>query len=489
MNNTILKTLPLPAVIVLILALIFNLSSCQNGAAVTKPETSGQTGSETAETETTEIPDNLPERDFGEYNFRVYIRDQEHYNTDFYAESETGDLINDAVFARNRKIEERFNTRISIIFYPVSENPAAQKSILAGDDVYDIMAMHGAYAFQIGQQKLALDWFADMPYVDFTAPWWSQDMAKNLSAFGKLYCTTGDISYLGLESTGCMLFNKDLFDNLGVEYPYKDVLDGKWTLDKFSSIVKTSFADLNGDGVMAPGDDRYGADIFNQWSYPITVFYCGGDRVITINSDGIPELTVYNERTVDIFNKFFSLIDSGGAYVRPDLGSGEFAADTPFRAGRALILTTIMSDVIRHRDLEYEIGVLPFPKYDENTPKHYANPDAGQNVLVVPITVPDAEPTSVITEALAAESYRSVTPALYEVSLKTKYSRDNESELMLDFIKAGIIYDYGYFDSAVAWELAYIGRNLYALNDRNFTSFYEKRADRVRANIEKLSDN
>ena len=443
----------------------------------------------TETTETTEIPDNLPEMDFGGYDFRIYIRDQEHYNTDFHAESETGDLINDAVYTRNKKVEERFNISIDTIFYPLNDNlTSVSKSILAGDDAYDVIAMHGAYAFAFGAE-IAIDWFSNMPYINFDAPWWPEDIVKNLSAFGKLYCTTGDISYLGLNSSGCMMFNKDLFKNLGIDYPYEDVLNGKWTTDKFMSIVKSGMLDLDGDGVMSPSSDRYGVDIFNEWGYPITVFYSGGDRVITINADGTPELTVYNERTSNIFDKFFDLINSGGAYVRPTGGGGEFIENTSFKSGRALILATVVSDIIRHRDLDYEVGVLPYPKYDENTPKYYANPDAGQNVLVIPKTVSDTEKISIIIEALAAESYRSVMPAFYEVSLKTKYSRDEESEAMLDYIRDGIIFDYGYFNSSVAGDLAYIGRNLYASKNPNFLSYYEKWAPKAEENIKKLSDN
>ena len=59
---------------------------------------------------------------------------------------------------------------------------------------------------------------------------------------------TGDISYLSLAETECMLFNKKLFDDLGEEYPYELVKSGKWTFDEFKRLVEAGTKDLNGDG-------------------------------------------------------------------------------------------------------------------------------------------------------------------------------------------------------------------------------------------------
>ena len=51
--------------------------------------------------------------------------------------------------------------------------------------------------------------------------------------------------------------------------------------------------------------------------------------------------------------------------------------------------------------------------------------------------------TGKIVEALSAESHKKLVPAYYEVSLKTKYSRDEESVRMLDLIFEGVVYDFG----------------------------------------------
>ena len=44
---------------------------------------------------------------------------------------------------------------------------------------------------------------------------------------------------------------------------------------------------------------------------------------------------------------------------------------------------------------------------------------------------------------MAAESYRLVSPALYEITLKTRYSADSEMAQMFDLIREGVTFNFG----------------------------------------------
>ena len=55
-------------------------------------------------------------------------------------------------------------------------------------------------------------------------------------------------------------------------------------------------------------------------------------------------------------------------------------------------------------------------------------------MFLVPKTAPDPERTSIILEAMASASSKIVIPAYYDVQLARKYSRDDESEAILDII-------------------------------------------------------
>ncbi|MCL2774558.1 MAG: hypothetical protein FWD71_14610 [Oscillospiraceae bacterium] len=480
-------------IIILLILSIFIASAVLYSCKDTKKNMSGNTNApEDSDVEATAEPavtENLPEEDFGGYNFRIYL--QQDSGKDLYVEEQDGDIIDDAVYKRNSLVEARFNINITPVYHENYDSNwnnrmDGAKSILAGDDAYDLMSFHGRIAFDYANKGLVVNWLTDMPYVDLTAPWWNQDVIQQCSFFGKLYGVTGDISYGGLDCTMCVLFNKNLFQTLDIAYPYNDVVNGTWTLDKFMSIVKSGSADLNGDGVMSPDKDRYGFDMGNLYNYPTTVLYCGGDRVITKDDSGNPVLSLYNERTVDIYNKLFTMTGTGGACIRGSKGWGNPDSIDIFQDGRALFVAGQMNRIIVYRAMTDEIGILPAPKYDESTPKYYALVEAHGGLLVVPNTAEDLERTSIITEALCAEGQRTIIPQYYETALKTKFARDDESSEMLDYIKDSAVYDYGYLNYTLTNPLSIPVESLLKTTTPNFTSFYDKNTAKVQSNIDNL---
>ena len=57
--------------------------------------------------------------------------------------------------------------------------------------------------------------------------------------------------------------------------------------------------------------------------------------------------------------------------------------------------------------------------------------------------IADAKMASAFIECFASEGYRQVTPAVFEISLKTRYVSDSLSGYMYDLIRANITYDVG----------------------------------------------
>lgn len=452
-----------------------------NGAVQTDSGTSGE--STAAETETY-ISDGLPEEDYEGYDFTLYLRSFEALQKDFAITEESGDIVEDAVYKRNLSVAERFN--INIIFnYDDSQeatyNTTAVQAILAGEDVNDVLALHGAFAFQHAKQGYLLDWIESLEYCDLEKPWWDADFAQNLAIAGRLFAMSGDISYLSVGSTFCLIFNKDMLDAVNTEYPYQSVKDGTWTFDELVSLSKLVSSDSNGDGSITPDMDTYGMAT-GSWNYPVSMFYMAGDRVITINSDGTPSLTVYSERTVDIIDKFMAYIDSANVFI--DALSPAYTGDI-FKEGRALFSGAGIGSLQGMRSFDMGLGIIPCPKYDEQTENYYSLVDAGASVFAVPVTSSDPERTSVILEALAAEGYRSVVPTFFEDALKLKYSRDDESVEMLELIRKTRFFDYGYFDATVSWDLSYIGRNA-VLAGGDLTSYYKARESGALTNLELL---
>jgi len=400
--------------------------------------------------------------DMDGYNFRILTRPG--MTQDQYVEEETGDIINDAVYRRNEIVKALFNIDITAIESSDSTGGDAVNSILAGDDQYDILLPHSRTAFQYAIQNTLVN-LNEVKTLDLTKEWWSKDIIDSCSINGHLYVLDGDFQTQGLNSAFTMFFNKRIFDELGLDYPYSLALNGEWTFDAFSRLVKQGSKDLNGDGLLKVADDQYGY-YTRDWYGPIQILYTGGQRIYSKNSKGIPTLTINSPKTVQIFSEFFSLANSEDVFV--GLDKMREAPENLFPAGRAMFADGGLGTAKSLRNMNDEFGILPFPKFTKDD--EYATVVNGHaSLLVMPITVPDYDKTGKIIEALCAVGSRDVIPAFYDVSLKTKFSRDYESEAMIDLIKESIIYDLGYV-SGGAFEST--GYHLSRQSNPDFASFY-----------------
>jgi len=408
-----------------------------------------------------EYTSDLEVADYDGYNFRILIRPGK--TTDQYLEEDSDDPVESAVYKRNKVVEQMYNIEISATESSGSAETDALTSILAGDDAYDIIFPHTGSAFVYAVQGALVN-LNEVSTIHMEKPWWSQDIIDSFNVNDNLYIIDGDISMHRLEYAMCMYFNKRIFDELGIEYPYELVEDGEWTFDEFEDIVKQGAKDLNGDGIMNPADDQYGY-VAHEWQTPVSIIYTGGQKIYDKNEEGIPELTLNSPKTVDIYDTFFDLCEHESSFIFFD---GMDIGGNPFPAGRAMISDGNLGNAKSFRNMEDSFGILPLPKYEYDD--DYATIVNGHaHVVVMPITVEDIEKTGAITEALCAIGSRDVLPAFYDVSLKTKYSRDTESEAMIDIIKDSIVYDIGYCSGGT---FQYIGQQLGKSVTHDFASMY-----------------
>lgn len=395
--------------------------------------------------------------DYEGYNFRILTR--KTMISDQYVEEETGDIISDAVFKRNETVKNLLNCNITATETSTSGGETeALNSILAGDDSYDLIFPHSRSSFQYAIQNTLIN-YNDVETIHLDKPWWSQDIIDSCNINGYLYVLDGDISTHRLNYAMMLYFNKTLFDELGFEYPYQKVLDGEWTFDEFAKLVKKGSKDLNGDGVMNPEDDQYGF-YTSDWQSPISILYTGGQRIYNKDAKGIPQLTLNTSKTVDIFSEYFDLIDSDDVFMRTENAGAsigqQYTGTDLFTDGRALFADGGLGGAKGKRAMNDDFGILPLPKFTEDD--EYATVVNGHaSLMLMPITVEDINRTGNITEALCALGSKIVIPEFYEVSLKTKFSRDSESEQMIDIIKDSIIYDLGYVSGGTFQS---IGRDL-----------------------------
>ena len=469
---------------ILFCAILISSCACGNGSSAddtAAPQTSGDTTSlpeETGEAEKLNLPDGL---NYGGYVFRILSRPSPRIE-EVYAEEENGENLNDAVYRRNMTVEDKLGIVFQVTQSSGDAETDALNPILAGEDAYDAVACFARASFDYASKGAALNWY-DIENIDLTKSWWSQSAAETLAINGKLYSMVGDISQATLSSSVGMVFNKKLFDDYQLKYPYELVDSGEWTVDVFADYAKNFSQDLNGDGEMNIKDDLFGYGS-NHWLGPIEALYCTGNRVITTNDEGYPELTLYNEKVVDMYDKHMSLILS-------ECGWNQLAGtdhQEAFCEGRVAMVDLGLAHLSRSyfRDATIEFGLVPWPKSDESVDKYYSFVDAGQTMWVIPVTNQDTARTGAVLETMAYYGQKMIIPAYYDVTLQNKYLRDERSVDMLDYIREGAIFDLGYYNNTqFGGGLANPGYDLVHNTTLTFTTLYNKNEQAVKTLIDK----
>ena len=426
------------------------------------------------------IDDELPEDDFEGYTFRVLT----YSTTKYEVEEEDGDIINDAVFARNRNVEDRYNIHIVAVTAPgIAElTTTARNSILANEDAYDIMVPHSITSVPTFiTEHLLLDW-NELPYVNFEKPWWNESIIKSTNIFGKQLIASGSYN-LSVAPAFCLLVNKNYIDNYNLEDIYDVVKDYRWTIDYMSEVTKNMTVDLNGDGVY-DGQDQFGFTLNND-NNTLNFMYGFNHHSVLIGDDGYPVPNMNNEKVQTMVEKLYSLVFDDNKTFLTTYALQTSDGYPMFRDGRVFIAAAGTDGGISFRDAEFDFGFIPFPMWDEAQQGYYTHIDAWQGVLAIPVTINDPEMISIIVEALSARSYKYLVPAYYDNALGIKYARDVETVEMLDIIYGGILYDFGYiFD---AWQGAtWTFPNMITQKTTDLASYYASRENAILANYERI---
>jgi hypothetical protein len=405
-----------------------------------------------------------------------------HYQSrEIGADEETGEIINDAVYKRNMLVEQALDVRIAA----VKSNAVmadAKRSIIAGAQDYDVVMPIVDEAVKGIQPGLFYN-LLSVPYLDLEKPWWDSRAVENLTIDDNCYFATGDISILDNECTMVIFFNKDIIRNNALDDPYQLVRDGKWTLDKQFEMSRGITNDVDGDGVLTVGEDMFGMHIASNT--PHSMFFGAGERIVSPNANGDFEITIYNERSVNIISKIFEIcLDPEGLTPRTK-GGNDYSIYIPnFGQGKILFTHLALIDMGFFRDAEIDFGILPYPKYDEQQQEYNNFISTVQvPVVAIPGNTADAERTGAVLESMAYESVDTLTYAYYDQTLNTRLIRDTESSDMLDIIFSTRVYDIGFMFN---WGGAgFLIQDMFMANSSDFVSRYEKIADSAQAAMEK----
>ena len=485
-----------------------NANADKNNAGTS--ENAGNNGSNPeAGQDSDDFSDDLDPADFKGANFRILYRNgcsrgnwaaYEVHKIEIATEEENGDVINDALYRRNQTVEDRFNVNIIGIAYPDSagagadENKVAayaKKCITSQTDEFDIMVGRSNVTAPLAAEGLFVDWNA-IPNINTNKPYWISDAMEAYTVSGRTYLAMNDIIFSGVVGEAAfMMFNKNLLAELGLESPYNMVEENRWTIDVLHDIVKNCYNDVNGDAIRDIGD-TYGFTS-DAWGSAYAWMWVGGAHVTAKDADGMPYYDLYTERNSNILDKVYNLFyNNVGSAIRSNKDTIKWGGPDQaylFSLGNALFLSERVGVLCtpEYRNAAFEFGVLPMPKYDDKQAKYLTMINEHASVIAVPKFNGDLEMTGKITEALASESRKQLVPAYYEVALKTKYSRDEESVKMLDLIFEGVVYDFGLLYALPTFDV-YQTLLLEGKDGSTFASFIEKNQPKAEKKLQDILD-
>ncbi|MBE6611082.1 MAG: extracellular solute-binding protein [Ruminococcaceae bacterium] len=419
------------------------LASC-GGTASTGGNTTASTGDTTTEAPETGLaasftPELKTSLGLEDYVVNVFLRDPSDMwsNPDIYMESETGDVLDDAVYKRNLYLEETYGFTIEAGYSAETSGSGLDTLVLSGDETYDIAFPSARMAATYAQKGVLLDLY-NLDYIDFDNSVWNKMFNDTLTFGGKLFFATGDITVNSYQSVRGFMFNKGLADKYKLDDPYTLVDSGKWTLDNFNKMCTAAAADLNGDSKMDI-TDQWGM-AWQDWMSGLIFYYGAGEMMVDMDKNHLPVVSVGDERSLEVFEGVKKMMADTDTYY---LGTDAEILEA-FQSGRSLFFAEALIHAASMRTSDVEFGILPVPKYDEKQ-ENYVNFADGWCIspVVVPNSVKSAERAGFIIEALAEASSQIVKPAYYDICLEGKYIRDEESSKMLDLIFGNFVLDNG----------------------------------------------
>ncbi|MCL1794921.1 MAG: extracellular solute-binding protein [Oscillospiraceae bacterium] len=439
-----------------------------------------------------EIKDSLPgDLDFGGQTLNLFTFAAG--NSDFYAESETGDLINDAKYKSIMSVEERLNMKVNFIRDEDDWNSAApftkiRANINAGDQPYDIIDTWGDKLATLSVDGLFMN-MHDVMHLDLSGPWWNKSVAKELTIGGKLYLAAGDANKSVYDMMACIFVNKKFMQDQALPNLYEVVFEGKWTLDYMNDLIKNLYFDLNGNGIADDGD-QYGIVHNNQGNSTDLVLTPSADAHFFKMVDGYPSLEPEHEKLIELVEKTYDrFYQNPGTLLMFPVESIENFVHNKFVNGETLLVDVSLGYAGGLRDMESDYGILPFPKLNERQDQYSSAVYIYAGLMAIPANCEKTELAGAFMEASAFDAYKNILPIYFDIVMNVKYARDEETSQMIDIIKNSANFR---FEQIYHYAIPTLECPMYTIlvqnKSRDFASWYEKYESKIAGEVDKFID-
>ncbi len=424
------------------------------------------------------LKDSLPEAaSLGVKLGMLYWSDVE--NPEFFVEEGTGGIVEAAINRRNAKVTSRLGVEIEYTGTPGNAKNRAGyinkiRTAFDSGNPYDIYA-----GYTMAMATAATNGFCanllDHDSLDFTAPWWPQKLISEATINNKLFFATGDLSTNLLYMMYVMYFNKDLMTQYNAGDPYECVDKDTWTYEKMIEMSHKV------DGLQGTETPIYGFTANTMHTDPF--FYGAGLRTIDRDSDGTPIISEKfgSERTQNVV----TLI---AAYLADPISLLGAACNRTFQEGRVMFLMSRARYASRDLgDAAFSYGIAPIPKYTVDQDGYSTCLGFPCTFYAVSAAAQHPTEAAMTLECLSSEGYRIITPILFEVTMKTRYTTDPTAAKTFDMARAGVSFDLGRIYSDALGNLTYsIFRNCICKNNPNFSRTFNASRDTINTKLDEM---
>ena len=448
-------------------------------------DTAADTVVTTAETEPEITSGNPADLDLGGETIHLWYTTGWDSYTDI-AGAQSGDVLDDAVYAQNLAVQEKLNCVIDFQDPGVAQadcTTAISTMLLADDTTYDVFCPTQWSGVKLIPQGLFLN-IVDMPYISFDAAWWDLAYMQEMSmGQNQLYALVGDATIDRMRYLSCVYYNKQMYQNLfdSADGLYQTVLDGKWTYDTFKSISEVVYSDINGNS-KADEEDIIGTRLC--WNQDIMALqFCTGVPLTERDANNIPQLVADSEKMIDVVNRLYNVAfeTTGIVYGKEREPRENEIASKQFIEDRSMFYFGQLQSAEYLRDMKSDYGVIPTPKLDEAQEQYYSYVFEVMRFMALPYNCQKSEAVCAMLEEMAFEGYQNVSPVYYETVIKNKYTRDDVSSQMIDLVRDGMLTDIARIHMSSWSSISCLVRDTLFFNKKShdFSSEFEKQRKKI----------
>lgn len=370
-----------------------------------------------------------------------------------YDPEREGNIINSAVQKRNNFLEDTYGITFEITptKYP---NETVALFAQSNTDEFDIVS-ESIDRLVLGVTDnfyLALD-----EYMNFSHPWWDSRAIETLSLGDKHYFLAGDAVITDDDNTYLTLYNKEIYKTNSELAAYGDIYqivrDGKFTIDLYYEMCKkVSRPDSSG---LWSFNATYG-NLSHAYGATVMMNGCNVATVVK-NENNELVLNVKTQSSINAFDKVYELMSDRQNTQRAELVAGQSPNNSSqygfaelaemFCAGRGLFYNTTSNSIsnLKSKSLDFEFGVLPIPKLNENQDDYCCTVNRYHSTaLAIPTTIPNANIPRVVFAMQALGFYNAdVIRAYYQTTLQLQAITADDDAEMLDIVYNNRFYDIG----------------------------------------------